>query len=217
MTQPDCLPFPGSYVACWVACCGFAAGILWRDRRQLRPEWRAYVRFLGVPWKLAIFFPAGIFVTFAGRFTDDETWDAVTGGGMSVLTFLTAPWALGLLFQVMVGRRPWRYALMAVVLVLFSSSWFYDGYLLWRDRSYTSRWSSNLLLSPIIYVAAGLLWNLEAKGRWGFRFAFVRQDWPSRPTDTRFLPLLLIALPFVLVAAFVLVAFVRWKLPSAWP
>jgi hypothetical protein len=200
------------YVACWVAFCLLAAGILVMDRARLRLEWRAYLSFLCVPWKLALFVPALLFVTFGGRYTDDETWDIVTGSGMSVLTFLTAPWALGLVFQVFVGRRCWRYLLVAAALLLFSSSWFYDGYLLWRDGAYTTRWVGNLVLSPIIYVAAGLLWNLEAKGHWGFRLSFVRSDWPSRPADTRFLPLILVSIPLIVIAAFVLVAFVGWRL-----
>jgi hypothetical protein len=73
------------------------------------------------------------------------------------------------------------------------------------------------MLSPFIYGAAGLLWNLEAKDsgnfrdRWDYRLSFVRADWPSRPLDTRFGPLVLVSIPFILIAAFVLVAFVGWK------
>jgi len=161
--------------------------------------------------------PAFFFVTFAGRLTDDETWDWVTGSGMAVLTFLTAPWSIGLIHQVLVGRRPCRYLIVAVVLLLFSSSWFYDGYMLWRDGTYTQRWAGNLVLSPFIYVAAGLLWNLEAKESKGFhddsgfRLSFLRPDWPSRPIDTRFGPLVFVSIPFIVIAGFVLVAFVGWK------
>jgi hypothetical protein len=68
------------------------------------------------------------------------------------------------------------------------------------------------MLSPIIYLAAGLLWNLEAKGRCGFRLSFVRPDWPNPPNDTRFLPLVLVSIPLILIATFVLVGFVGWKL-----
>ena len=132
---------------------------------------------------------------------------------MSLLTFLTAPWCLGMAYQVLAGRRPLRYLFVAAGLLLFSSSWFYDGYLLLRDGSYTTRWWSNLMLSPIIYVVAGLLWNLEARGRFWFRLGFFRSDWPARPVDTRFLPLLLVSIPLVLIAVFVLVAFVRWNTP----
>ncbi len=72
------------------------------------------------------------------------------------------------------------------------------------------------MLSPIIYVAAGLLWNLEAKKRGGFgdrstyRLSFLRPDWPSRPEDTRFGRVARASIPLILVAAFLLVAFVGW-------
>ena len=110
--------------------------------------------------------------------------------------------------------------MVALALLLFSSSWFYDGYLLLRDGMYTRRWLGNLMLSPFIYVAAGLLWNLEAKESgefregWNFRFSFVREDWPSRPVDTRFGPLVLASIPLILIAAFILVAFVGWNVSA---
>jgi hypothetical protein len=210
-------PFFVKYIAIWVAFCCLAVAILIWDRKPLMPEWREYGRFLTVPWKLWLFVPALLFVTFAGRFTNDETWDVVTGSGMAILTFLTAPWAVGLIYQVLVGRRPWRYLIVALALLLFSSSWFYDAYLLWRDGAYTGRWLGNLMLSPWIYVAAGLLWNLEAKPSVsfhddsGFRLSFVREDWPIRPVDTRFRPIMFVSIPFILIAAFVLVEFVGWK------
>ncbi len=111
-----------------------------------------------------------------------------------------------------------RYIVVALALLFFSSSWFYDAYLLWRDGTYTVRWWSNLMLSPIIYVAAGILWNLEKLEKACFdesrhiRFAFEREDWPKRPVDTGFAALAPLALPLVLLAAYVLVGFVRWRL-----
>jgi hypothetical protein len=209
-------PFFSKYIALWMSFCLVAVLILVWDRKRLIPEWREYLRFLSAPWKLWMFVPAFLFVTFAGPYTDDETWDWVTGSGMAILTFLTAPWVVGLIYQVFVGRRPARYLVVALALLLFSSSWFYDGYLLWRDGAYTQRWAGNLMLSPFIYVAAGMLWNLEAKprvgfhGDSGFRLSFVREDWPRRPVDTRFGPLVLVSIPFIVIAAFVLVEFVRW-------
>ena len=217
MTPLSLPPFFVKYLATWVAFCLIAVCILVWDRKRLLPEWREYWRFLCVPWKLWLFMPALLFVSFAGRFTNDETWDVVTGSGMAILTFLTAPWSIGLIYQVLVGQRPLRYLIVAIALLLFSSSWFYDGYLLWRDGAYTSRWAGNLMLSPFIYVAAGMSWNLEAKENrgfldgGGFRLSFVRADWPSRPVDTGFGPLVLVSIPFIVIAAFVLVAFVGWK------
>lgn len=211
-------PFIAKYIACWASFCLIAVLILVKDWGRLLPEWRDYVRFLSVPWKLWLFLPALVFVSFAGAFTDDETWDVVTGSGMAILTFLTAPWSIGLIYQVMIGRRPLRYLVVAVALLLFSSSWFYDAYLLWRDGAYSVRWLGNLMLSPIVYVAAGLLWNLEAKERGGvgdrstYRLSFARPDWPRRPDDVRFGPIARASIPLIAVAVFVLVAFVGWTL-----
>lgn len=210
-------PFFAKYIAAWASFCLTAVLILVWDRKRLAPEWREYFRFLTVPWKLWLFVPALLFVTFAGRYTDDETWDVVTGSGMAILTFLTAPWVVGLIYQLFIGRRPWWYLVVAIALLLFSSSWFYDAYLLWRDGAYTRRWAGNLMLSPFIYVAAGFMWNLEAKENEdfrvgpGFRLSFVRADWPKRPVDTRFGPLVMVSVPFIVIAALVLVEFVGWK------
>jgi hypothetical protein len=204
-----------AYLWLWMAACLVAVGILYRDRKSLHPELGNYARFLFVPWKIATFLPALLFVTFAGRFTDDETWDVVSGAGMSILTYLTAPWALGLFYKSLKNERPKRYLLVACVLCLFSSSWFYDGYLLWRDGEHSIRWLSNLMLSPIIYVAAGFLWNLEVTtdGRFTdpeFTLSFLRDDWPVPPGNTSFRPLILPAIPLILIASFVLTAFVGW-------
>ncbi|SPE51038.1 membrane hypothetical protein [Verrucomicrobia bacterium] len=200
------------YVLLWALYCLLAGAILARDRKTLLPEWRDYFRFLTVPWKICVFVPAFLFVSFAGHFTNDETWDFVTGSGMSILTFLTAPWAIGLFCQVFAGKRPRRYLIVASALCFFSSSWFYDSYLLWRDGVYTQRWLGNLMASTVIYVAAGLLWNLEAEAGGRYTLSFNRQDWPSPPVNTRFRPLILISLPLILIAAYVLVASVRWRL-----
>lgn len=59
-------------------------------------------------------------------------------------------------YQALLGRRPLRYLIVAIALLHFSSSWFYDAYLRWRDGAYTARWAGDLILSPIICLAAGI-------------------------------------------------------------
>ncbi|WP_395010043.1 hypothetical protein [Undibacterium sp.] len=216
--MPTLSPFFVNYLACWISFCILALCIVVIERKRLVLELPVYLKFLCIPWKLWIFVPAFLFVSFAGPYTNDETWDFVTGSGMSILTFATAPWAVGVIYQVAIGKRSLRHLVVAIALLLFSSSWFYDGYLLWRDHAYTQRWTGNLVLSPIIYIAAGLLWNLEAKAQMNFndrfdwRFSFVRSDWPTRPTNTQFTPLIKPMIPLIFIAMFVLVAFVRWRL-----
>ena len=195
------------YFVGWVAFCAFAIVVA---LRTVRPDWRAELAFLTVPWKLALFVPGVVFVTFAGRFTDDETWDVVTGAGMALLTFFTAGWSVGTAYKVLRGERPVAHLVVAFAATLFSSAWFYDGWLLFRDGAYTLRWLGNLKLSPIIYACAGLVLNLEVRGR-GVGFAFTRSDWPRPDARGSSWLLALAAVPLVLIAAYVLVAFVGWR------
>lgn len=199
------------YIAGWCAFTVIAAFIALRD---VRIAWRDARAFLLVPWKVAVFVPAILFVTFAGRFTDDETWDVVSGGGMSVLTVLTAWWSVGAAVRVVRRMAPARELLVANAATLFSASWFYDGYLLLRDGAYTPRWAGNLMLSPTIYLCAGLLANLEldAGGRLGFSFS--RPDWPRPlPSARRIsLAMVLVSIPLVAIAAWFLVGFVGWHI-----
>lgn len=198
------------YLVSWVAFCTLALVLFVKD---VKVDWRAQLNALLVPWRVAVFLPAVVFVTFAGRYTNDETWDVVCGGGMSVLTVFTSGWSIGTLARVLRREAGFSHAIVAVALALVSSSWFYDGYLLLRDGAYTHRWLGNLQLSPIIYVCAGLLLNLELRaGR--LAFAFSRADWPTPRSDSLSWKLIVAAVPLVLVAAYVLVAFVSWTLPQ---
>lgn len=79
------------YGAGWISFCLLAIGILVHDRHRVLGELVRYWNYLTMRWKVCSFALAFVFVTFAGRFTDDETWDVITGGGMSLLTFLSAP------------------------------------------------------------------------------------------------------------------------------
>lgn len=205
-------PFLVKYVVGWVAACVLGVVLAVKD---VRIPWADAVALLTVPWKVALFLPAIVFVTFAGRFTNDETWDVWSGGGMSLLTVLTAWWSVGATGQVLRGDRLFSHLVVAVVLTLFASSWFYDGYLLLRDGAYTHRWLGNLMLSPIIYACAGLGSNLELRGG-RLAMAFTRADWPRPlPATGASWPLVAAALPLVLVAAYVLVGFVGWRMPGS--
>lgn len=197
------------YVAAWSSFTVIAALVAWRS---VRLEWRDALAFLLVPWKVAVFVPAILFVTFAGRFTDDETWDVATGGGMSILTVLTAWWSVGTAVRVVRRMARPRELVVALGATLFSSSWFYDGYLLLRDGAYTQRWLGNLMLSPTIYLCAGLLSNLEVDDEGRLGFSFLRLDWPRPlPTARRItLTMVLVSLPLVAIAAWFLVGFVGW-------
>ncbi|WMW81816.1 hypothetical protein RF679_05915 [Undibacterium cyanobacteriorum] len=211
-------PFERIYFLSWIGLSKISLGLFFAHWRVLKPELRAYIRFLLVPWKLAFFAPAFIFLCSAGPHTNDPTWDVVTGGGMALLTFLSAPWSVGVLAQYQSNESAnstWWRTWLAVFALFFSSSWFYDGYLLWRDGFYTPRWSSNLMISSCIYVAAGLFWNLEMEDRDDFsrrHFAFEREDWPILHPTSKILPPLRHLFPLLLIAIFGITGFVIWQI-----
>jgi hypothetical protein len=199
------------YVALWAIITSVALFCAVIDR-WITAERTRYLSLLFMPWKIAVLVPAALFVTFAGQFAFDDTWDVVTGGGMSLLTFLTAPWAVGVAYLVATGQRPLRHAFTALVACLFSASWFYDGWLLLRDSHYTSMWLPNLLLSPFLYVAGGVLWNLEVDAVGKPIFGFFRKDWPAPPKSPQVSRRLALAcLPLIVIVATVLLFCVKWR------
>jgi hypothetical protein len=202
-------PFLRAYLACWLLFCALAALLA---AKYVRVPLRDVRSFLLAPWKLALFVPGIVFVTLAGHFTDDETWDIGSGGIMSICTVLTAWWATGTFARVIRGRAPIVHVVIAIAVTLFSSSWCYDGYLLLRDGAYTQRWLGNLMLSPTIYLCAGVITNLEIQqGRLGV--AWTRDPWPAYVAPSRWWPLVLAAIPFVIIATYFLVGFVGWHIP----
>ena len=64
------------------------------------------------------------------------------------------------------------------------------------------------MLSSILYVCAGLMWNLEYWPDTGVKFAFMRHDWPRKIPEDNFLRIFLFALPFMILVAALILAFV---------
>ena len=70
------------------------------------------------------------------------------------------------------------------------------------------------MLSPTIYLCAGLLSNLELDERGRLGFSFLRPDWPRPlPSAKRVsITMVLVSIPLVAIAAWFLVGFVGWHL-----
>ncbi len=197
------------YLAIWMICVGFAAWIIIKDFSRFKIEVFKYRYYLTRPWKLVTFAIAGSFVTFAGPYTNDPTWDYVSGSAMSVLTYLTAPWSIGVLFQVLKNQRKISDAVLAIILLLLSASWFYDGYLWLRDGYYPVTWFWNLVVSSTLYFCAGLFWNFEApNGLVGF--GFYRMNWPEKPLSDELKPIIKHLLLFMIIVICILVFSTTW-------
>ena len=162
------------YIGLYLTACLAAAGLVWRRARSYRELWAAYRPFLFVRWKLTTFVIAAGILTVIAPFSNDPTWDYPDSIVMSVLTFLSAPWSVGVLFR---RRSRFDERFLAVCLWGVSASWSYDLYMWWRDGSYPVTWLANVFASSLMYLSAGLFWNLEWLEGKGVVFAFTRPDW----------------------------------------
>lgn len=195
------------YVGAWAALCLVGVWMYLRDPRAYAISSPSYWRFLGQPWKLATFVAAATGITVIAPYTGDPTWDYVDAGFMSVLTFCTAPWAVGAIYRTVKRSLPWRQAFVAACLWLFSASWSYDLYLLLRDGRYPLTWAANLFASSMLYLCGGLFWSLDWTAGRGFGFAFMERDWPAPGSGADFRRVLWPALLFMLLVGGLILSF----------
>ena len=201
-------PFLWCYLAAWMGTCLLAGALMWRQRRQLPLLGQDYRRYLAAPWKLSSFAVAFTGIVWIAPYTGDPTWDYLDAGFMALLTFTTAPWSVGTLHRYLNGSRRHTHAYIAACLWLFSASWSYDGYLLLRDGRYPETWLPNIAASSVLYVAAGLMWNLEWLPGRGVIFGFMRIDWPTPLPNDGLVRVIAFALPFMAIASAAILYFV---------
>lgn len=195
------------YTAGWIAACLVAACLMARHHKTIELFDARYRRFLLQDWKVLSFIVSGTGLTLVAPYTDDYTWDYFDALIMSGLTFATAPWAVGTLYRAFKRRATWVNGYIAVCVWMFSASWFYDAYIVLRDGAYSPYWLSNFFLSSLLYLAAGLLWSLEWTRARGVVLQFVETHWPERDVERNFRRILPFTLPFVIVAAAVILPF----------
>jgi hypothetical protein len=202
-------PFFVGYIAAWAAASLLALAFYLRNRPAFAFSHRGYWLYLGVRWKVATFVIATAGITLIAPYTGDPTWDYVDALLMAVLTFVTAPWVVGVIYLALRRRAPLKQAYVAACAWLFSASWCYDIYLVWRDGIYPETWLANMGASSTLYVAAGLLWNLEWRAGRGIVFGFMLDGWPGlAPDQSGLRRIIWIALPLMLFAAFSILSFV---------
>lgn len=195
------------YTAAWIVACVVAVWLALRRRATIELFRPAYWRFLLQRWKVVTFLISGTGLTVIAPYTGDPTWDYFDGAVMSILTFVTAPWALGTLYRAIRRRVSWVNGYIAACAWMFTVSWFYDLYIYLRDGMYPDTWLPNLFLSSVLYVAAGLLWSLEWRPERGVMLQFTQAHWPGRDAVPRFGRIVWFGLPFMIIAAAVILPF----------
>ena len=195
------------YVIAYAVACAVAAVLIFLERKSLvllQPEYRKY---LASPWKLLTFAIAALSMIIMAPYTGDVTWDYIDAAFMSVLTFLTAPWAVGTLYIAIKGRAKALHVYIAVCVWMFSVSWAYDVYILLKHGYYPPTWLPNIVLSSILYFAAGLMWNLQRRPGRGVVFGFMEPDWPNPQLDLGFRQVIWFALPIMILVTLLIAPF----------
>ena len=194
------------YTAGWLILCAGAAGLLLRYPFRFSLLQPGYWRLILEPWKVLTFSIATISFMIMAPYTGDPTWDWFDALFMSVLTYVSAPWCVGVLYRSIRRQESWQPLYVALCCWFFSASWAYDLYIWVLDGMYPLTWTSNIVASSFLYLMAGLLWNLEWIQGTGLSFAFMHSDWPLSPgrPDWR---IVWLALPVILIVAVLMARF----------
>jgi hypothetical protein len=188
-----------AYTVVWLLCVVLALMHLWFKREAYATAYRGYAAFLLAPWKVITFVIATIGITVVAPYTGDPTWDYIDAPMMAVLTYLTAPWVMGLLYRA--RATPLAHLLVAGALWMLAASWCYDGYQLLLHGFYPITWFFNIIASSVLYISAGLMWNLDMRPGRGATFAFLEPEWLVPPAPGTNAKVLLWASPFMALAA----------------
>lgn len=101
------------------------------------------------------------------------------------------------MFLALRGRAAPVHVYIAVCVWMFSVSWAYDVYMLVRLGYYPPTWVPNIVLSSILYLSAGMMWNLQRKEARGVIFGYMERGWPNPDYDLGFRQVAWIALPIM--------------------
>lgn len=165
------------YLFSWIVFCFVNFYFLIKNPSEFTLTSTPYLKFLLRPWKIVTFIVATLGIILIAPYTGDPTWDYIDAALMSILTFVTAPWSIGTLYRGIKFKVVNKSEILAVCLWMFSASWSYDLYLLLRDGYYPYTWFSNIIASSILYVCAGLFWNLDWRMNRGVTFSFLEKNW----------------------------------------
>ncbi len=200
-------PAFSAYLIGYSLACVIAAVWMVHERDSLLLFRADYRRYLSSPWKLVTFAVAATAMTIMAPYTGDPTWDYVDAAFMSILTFLTAPWAIATLFLALKGQARMSHVYIAICVWMFSVSWAYDVYILLKHGYYPPTWLPNIILSSILYFAAGLMWNLQRKEGRGVVFGFMESGWPDPARELGFRQIVWFALPIMILVTFMIAPF----------
>lgn len=200
-------PFFVAYMVAWASACLAALALVVLQPRQFALTSGAYRRYLLQPWKVATFIVAAAGLALMAPYTGDPTWDYYDALLMAGLTFIAAPWSVGTVYRFFKRTASGKELFVASCAWCLSASWCYDLYLVLRDGAYPPTWWANFAASSILYLLAGMLWNLEWRPQRGVVFGFMEAQWPDPRFAGGAAKLVWYALPIMLMVGGLLAPF----------
>lgn len=197
------------YIAMWMIATFLMMIFVFLHRKTLTYFSRQYWWHIWKPWKIVTFFVAMIGLSAISLIANDPTWDIPESIIMVTLTFLTAPWVVGVIYRAVFWyERKGIVIYIAIVLWLFSASWSYDLYVWMWQWVYPVSWFGNLMISPILYLCGGMFWSLEWREWTEIVFAFREKHWlvDNIPTQ-QFWKIFPYMMPFVLIGIMIFGSF----------
>lgn len=195
------------YLFSWIVFCFVNFYFLIKNPSEFTLTSTPYLKFLLRPWKIVTFIVATLGIILIAPYTGDPTWDYIDAALMSILTFVTAPWSIGTLYRGIKFKVVNKSEILAVCLWMFAASWSYDLYLLLRDGYYPYTWFSNIIASSILYVCAGLFWNLDWRMNRGVTFSFLEKNWFFIDKLSNFNRIVWVGLLFMILVFVIIISF----------
>jgi hypothetical protein len=186
------------YTLIWIIACTFSTFLLIKEKNLYSFLHKDYWQFLFKPWKVVTFIMAAIGLTAIAPYTGDYTWDYYDTSLMSILTFLTAPWGVGIFYKLRKRKASAKQVFVAFCVWMLSASWSYDIYMYFRAGQYPPTWWPNIILSSFLYASGGLMWNLDWKKEKGIFMSFKEDDWPMVSKGRVFHKIFIATLPYAL-------------------
>jgi hypothetical protein len=202
------------YTVVWACACLVAVILYLKDRGSFPLSHQTYWRSVFTPWKVVTFLIAVAGLIILASTVRDPELDYFDAVFMAVLTYLTAPWVVGVFYRFAKGTAPAAQAFVALCLWLFCASWFFDSYILLKDGHYPLLWPTYMLGTLGLYVLGGLFWNLDWRLQRGTIFAFMEAQWPVPPQQPVFSKIFGVALIFMVTVSGCFIWFFREALLS---
>jgi len=182
-----------------------------KNHKELLLFKKKYFIFLLRSWKFGSFILASTILCYISTFGYDPTWDIPETIIMAVLTYWTAPYTVGTIYRFFNKFHQNYYELyVAIILLMFSSAWFYDAYaMFFLIGEYPPTAFANLGLSPLFYIFAGMMWSLDSWKDTGAIFVYTFPEWIGFRGDAGITRgILIYSIPFILFMSVIFGSFI---------